>query len=128
VSHNRLVAVRFLIESRALVDNEVLRAVNTIEIFDLVRSHVDEATLHRSGALHQACVTSKVDLVSYMLSIGMDVNTANIYGLTPLLCVVEHEACFNIISLLLSNGADVSLKSTGGHGPLGDTACIVSLK
>lgn len=110
------------------MDNEVLRAVNTIEIFDLVRSRVEEATLHRSGALHQACENSKVDLVSYMLSIGMDINSTDRYGLTPLLRVVEHEARFNIISFLLSNGADVSVRSTGGIGPLGDTACTVSLK
>jgi hypothetical protein len=110
VRNNRTKAIRLLIDSGAIVDEYVVVRANTIEIFDILRSHVDQELLETCGVL-QAAALGMRELVLHMLSIGMDVNGRQ-HGDTALMSLVMIEDPSEMIKFMLSQGAVVSLQST----------------
>lgn len=66
-------------------------------------------------AIHWAAMLGSLEGVEYILARGLDINTMDTYGHTPLYCAVmsEHK---EMIQLLLRNGADVNKKG----GPRGN--------
>ena len=118
VTNNRTKAIRFLIDSGATVDEDVVIRANTIEIIDILRSHVDQELLETCGVLQAATMRRQRELVLHMLSIGMDVNGRH-HGHTSLMSLVMKEDLSEMIKFMLSKDADVSLQSTR----TGDTAC-----
>ena len=111
-------AVQFLIDSGATVDKNVIKFVTTIEIFDILRSHVDQKLLETCGAFQTASRYGNRELVMHMLSTGIDVNCRH-DGVTALMTAVMRKDSSEMIKLLLSKGANVSLQDV----EFGDTAC-----
>jgi ankyrin repeat protein len=118
VMSQRTEAVKFLVDSGATVHNEVIKMAGTVEIFDILRFHVDQQSLEAYGVLQIASANRNPELVLHMISIGMDVNGRH-NGLTGLMSAVTRKDSSEVIKLLLSKGADVSLQSMD----TGDTAC-----
>ncbi|KAJ8960035.1 hypothetical protein NQ318_009472, partial [Aromia moschata] len=64
--------------------------------------------------LHHAVDSNNIDNVKFALGTGIDINSRDNHGLTPLLRAVISNASDEIISLLLENGADKNLKDKNG--------------
>ncbi|VDM31739.1 unnamed protein product [Hydatigera taeniaeformis] len=66
---------------------------------------------------HAACKNSELDEVKELLSKGVDVDVANVDGLTVL-----HQACidnnYEVVQFLLSNNANVNAQDNEGWTPL----------
>ena len=60
---------------------------------------------------------SSSDLLNHLIDIGIDVNTGDQNGMTPLLFAANHVRN-NVIDKLLDHGADVKRKSVYGYGVL----------
>ncbi|GMT06228.1 hypothetical protein PENTCL1PPCAC_28402, partial [Pristionchus entomophagus] len=70
--------------------------------------------------LHHLADYGHTQMVKYVLSIGANVNAVDKHGLTPLTCAV-FENHPEIVCVLISHGADVTVKSPDGT-PLVDCA------
>ena len=120
--------MRFLISNGANVDEKVIESALTITIFDIIRSYADQKTFNNTRALHAACQrgSNGFNLASHMLEVGMDVNSRDKFGDTPLLSACSSSKPYpKTVALLLKNKADVSAKSVGEYGgfELGDSPC-----
>ena len=120
VMSQRTKAVKFLVDSGATVHKKIVKMARTVEIFDILRFHVDQQSHEAYGVFQTASANRLPELVLHMISIGMDVNGRH-NGLTGLMSAVMKKDSSEVIKLLLSKGADVSLKSTD----TGDTACAI---
>lgn len=118
VMSQRTEAVKFLVDSGATVHKKIVKMARTVEIFDILRFHVDQQNLETYGVLQTASANRNSELVLHMISIGMDVNGRH-NGLTGLMSAVVRKDSSEVIKLLLSKGADVSLQSMDTR----DTAC-----
>lgn len=129
VCHGKNTAVKFLISNGAIVDETVVESAFTITMFDLIRSYADEKTLNNTRALHAACQRgdNSFKLTSHILAVGMDVNSRDKFGDTPLLSAcISSNPCHKTVDLLPKNKADVSAKSTGNlkeNFARGDSPC-----
>ena len=110
--------VEFLLDSGATIHKEIIRMARTVEIFDVLRFRVDQRFLETSGIFQQASGQRLLELVQHLISIGMDVNGRH-NGDTGLMTAVEQRDSSEVIKLLVSAGADVSLLTLD----TGDTAC-----
>lgn len=95
----------------AAIDN------NQQEIFDIllpVSENLKFKDKYGANALHYAAESGKLSFVKSLINKGnVDINSQDDDGDSPLIEAVE-KGSVEIVSYLLSKGADVSLKTTGG--------------
>lgn len=81
------------------------------------------------SALHQAAAYHDESLVQSLLERGFDVNSRDLYGITPLHAAVSQNPCCEtavaIAELLLEHGANINARDIGGCTPL-HSAVIMS--
>ena len=78
---------------------------------------VDEIDDNESTALHLACIDGHVEVVSYLLDQGANINTTDNVDATPLYYAC-YEGRLEVVELLLSRGADPTICDCGGWTPL----------
>ncbi len=76
--------------------------------------------INQQSLLFPACLTGSLDKVTWLLDQGLDPNHADHDSYTPLIyaCLPGIDANFDLINLLLANGADPNAESTHGESPL----------
>lgn len=79
--------------------------------------HVDKRTSYKKTALAMACEKNRIEIVSFLLEMGADVNVIDSYGNTPLLYACKKNNR-EIVSLLLNAGASVNVKDDNNISPL----------
>ena len=76
-----------------------------------LRSNQDETLLH------MAMRRENIEMAKYLISNGLDVNSLNKYGSTPIFNSI-YQGDFNGIEFLLMHGADLQAKNYNGNTPL----------
>jgi serine/threonine-protein phosphatase 6 regulatory ankyrin repeat subunit B len=88
-------------------------ACNYPDIVKMLEEHERE----NQEQLIDACCKGNTEIVEELVNNGVDINTVDTDGDTPL-----HEACFgghvNVIKLLLGNKADINIANKDGNTPL----------
>lgn len=69
---------------------------------------------HGSHAIFNAILKDRIRMVSSLIKVGIDINSKNIDGVTPLMAAAQYGRA-DIIELLLQHGADKSVKNVYGH-------------
>ncbi|GMT36062.1 hypothetical protein PFISCL1PPCAC_27359, partial [Pristionchus fissidentatus] len=64
--------------------------------------------------LHHLSDYGHIELVKYVIHLGADVNALDRHSLTPLMCAV-FENHPEVVKILISSGADVTVKSPDGN-------------
>ena len=73
---------------------------------------------YQGSALTVACKKNNPTIVEYLISLGLDVNDQTGHsGWTPLMSAVCNE-CYDVVHLLLANGADKELTNSSGRTAL----------
>ena len=65
--------------------------------------------------LGAACIHGHVDVMTYLLQSGADVNETDCFGFTPLCIAVGNGCCIEAVDFLLNNGADANHVSHCGY-------------
>lgn len=71
--------------------------------------------------LHRAAATRRVEIVSYLVSQGSDINKQTRFERTPLIQAARH-GNLAVVDYLLDKGADTDLKMDGGRSALSEAA------
>jgi len=81
--------------------------------------HINIEKYNQLGLLHYAVCDGNIMRVESLLSEGLDINTKDSIGLTPLYkAITMRENNIAIIELLLKHGADCNIRSNIGFTPL----------
>lgn len=84
-----------------------------IDILTLFVENNDRKSLldaHGACALHNACVYNKLEVVSYLISLGIDVNSvSNIYPPTCAIVIAVSNGHHLLVQLLIDNGVNLQL-------------------
>jgi len=75
-------------------------------------------TNNRQNALHKACRVGDLEVATFLVNKGADVNAKASAGNTPLTYALQHGHA-EVVRLLVANGADVNAKNANGQTPLG---------
>ncbi|KAL0940479.1 ankyrin repeat protein [Colletotrichum truncatum] len=103
----------------------------TIEQLNLCVSYSDDpdtairsVTQHGESLLHYAAAGGREDVVDFLLTSGLDVNSATSNGWTPLLCALSRtntkreQSLYRLANTLLQRGANAQVVTAEGWTPL----------
>ena len=57
-------------------------------------------------------------IVQYVLGLGLDINSIDEEGWTPLHCAMGENTNMGVVKILLESGADADIKTVDGQTPL----------
>lgn len=94
-------------------------AVRNNENVDIVKLLVEsgadiQAVTEDGKTLCHLAVINSVSMTKYVLSLGLDINSMDIEGLSPLHYVVGYNENTEIVSLLIQSGADIHITTMNG--------------
>lgn len=86
----------------------------------LVELGADVKAVTKAGAsiLHYAALNSEITIVQYVLGLGLDINSIDEEGWTPLHCAMGENTNMGVVKILLESGADADIKTVDGQTPL----------
>lgn len=90
---------------------EAIRDNNLILFQKLVNCNKYDSVYLHETLLHTAVSFNRFEMVKIFIELGIDVNTKNRYGNTP---IIYLENNYDILKLLLENGADVNIQDNNG--------------
>lgn len=119
--------VQYLITNGATVTEEILLEsceYDNVEVVKLLIQSDPNNFVFNSSPLVVACDFTNYKLIDYLISLNVDINKKNGYGQTALMKASEYIVadCIPLITLLINNGADISIKDQ--H----DRTALTSLK
>lgn len=94
-------------------------AVRSNENVDVVKLLVEsgadiQAVTEDGKTLCHLAVINSISMTKYVLSLGLDINSMDIEGLSPLHYVVGYNENTEIVSLLIQSGADIHMTTMNG--------------
>ncbi|CAL4910186.1 unnamed protein product [Urochloa decumbens] len=110
----------------AAFDGDIPRARKSAKKLVKAGKGVDEAVAavgdpesKRHGPLHLAAAAGKVEMCKLLIKdFHANVDATDVQGATPLVFAVQGTGSTDVVSLLLSHGADANMGDTGGIVPL----------
>ena len=115
------------IYKKMAVQDSVLVMLASNKSLDLVKTFVslgfdpNDRDIRGFNLLHAICESEKnctVDGIKYALSLGLDVNSRNSWGSTPLSEAVSHTDDIEVIEYLLNSGAAINATDNDGITPV----------
>lgn len=79
----------------------------------LVKAKIEKVN-YGSTAIYNAIIKKRTRMVCSLLKVGIDINTKNLQGITPLMAAVE-ENTPDIVEVLVEHGADLTLVNVDGE-------------
>ncbi|WP_420572852.1 ankyrin repeat domain-containing protein [Kordia sp.] len=106
-----------MVDKKQLKLSIITRSSSLIDVIDRLKEIDLDTNLDDGTALNYAVNYQKEDIVKYLLENGVNPNSAQKSGLTPLMSAIEAEN-MTLINLLLQYNADVTLRHKKGADAL----------